>query len=129
MNKNYLIQIVISCSYYYIVFYIYIYIYINIYSSIYHKLINILKDNFILKTICPSGYHHNGFVLIYHAGIYVIYYSLFRYISNNIYMNFFNFKFHLSQSSVNMKIFYLNVYTKRRCTKYKLLMTSSDIPT
>ena len=84
----------------------------NMYSSIYHKLINILKDHFILKTMCPSGYHHNGFVLIYHADIYVIYYTLFRYISNNIYMNFFNFKFHLSQSSVNIFNKYENILLK-----------------
>ena len=109
MNKNYLIQIVISCSYYYIILYIYMH---NMYSSIYHKLINILKDHFILKTMCPSGYHHNGFVLIYHADIYVIYYTLFRYISNNIYMNFFNFKFHLSQSSVNIFNKYENILLK-----------------
>ena len=44
--------------YIYINIYIYIYIYVYVYRYIYA----------IMKTICPPGYHHNGFVTTHALG-------------------------------------------------------------
>ena len=58
------------------VIYIYIYIYVYIYV--------------IMKTLCPAGYCHNGFVAtLAHGHIDYMYNSVYVYIIYNIYVNIY----------------------------------------
>ena len=53
--------------------YVYIpYIYIYIYKYIY----NLYIINIIMKTMCPLGYHHNGFVETHALGLMMYGYTL-----------------------------------------------------
>ena len=52
-------------TYIYIYKYVYIYIYIYIYIIYIYIYIYIYV---IMKTMCPPGYHHNGFVAIHALG-------------------------------------------------------------
>ena len=52
------------CIYIYLSIYLYIYIYIYIYINIYIYI----HIYVIMKTMCPPGYHHNGFVATHALG-------------------------------------------------------------
>ena len=51
------------CIYMYMCVYLYIYIYIYIYEIYIYIYIYV-----IMKTMCPRGYHHNGFVATHALG-------------------------------------------------------------